>query len=77
MTPTERLFKLFEWGDKNDIVIGVRRFRQYSSKTKLTIRYYEINFLEVNKGNAIHRSSVGKAETLDESLKLIWEDYKR
>ena len=78
MTPAERLFKLFEWGDANNIVVRISRFKQWPKNVKDPKKYYEITFLEVeHKTNAAHRTSVGKAETLDEALTKVWDDYKR
>ena len=73
----ERLVKIFEWGDKNDVVVRVARFKQFN-KQKEQKRYYEVALLIVDSvSNAGHRSFSGKAETLDDALNLAWKDYKK
>lgn len=72
-TPEQRMLDLFKWGDKNTISILLNRFGQTHSKTNKVTRYYEIKFIE-RKNN--HRTSIGKAETLDEAMNLVWKHYK-
>lgn len=71
------MVKLFKWGDDNDIVIFIRRFKQYAKNCKDFTRYFEVEFLEVCKGNNPHRTSRGKGETLGEAMDKVWKHYKR
>lgn len=77
MTPSERLVKLFDWGDKNNIVIIVRRFKQIQKDRKKFIRWFEVEFMQVHDSNACHRSSRGKGEDLGVALDNVWKNYKR
>ena len=77
MNEAERMIKLFAWGDKNEVVILIRRFKQYQKNCKDFIRWFEVEFMQVNKRNAPHRTSRGKGETLNDAMDNVWKDHKR
>lgn len=77
MNEAERMIKLFAWGDKNDVVIRLNRFKQYIKAKKGFTRWFEVEFLEVNGANSPHRTSRGKDETLGGAMDAVWKNYKR
>ena len=78
---SERFTKLVNWGIEKNIVVRFSTFQSYYQNEKKGQKYkimFEVNFLEVsNHTNAVHRSSVGKAETFSDALDKVWKDYKR